>query len=44
LRDVVDHQRKTVVAVTHDLGLAERMDRRVQLIDGAIVSDSASGE
>jgi len=41
LRNLVDRQSKTVVAVTHDLGLAERMDRRVQLMDGGIVSDSA---
>jgi lipoprotein-releasing system ATP-binding protein len=37
LRDLVDTGGKTVVAVTHDLGLAERMDRRVRLDDGAIV-------
>jgi lipoprotein-releasing system ATP-binding protein len=36
LRDLVDKRGKTVVAVTHDLGLAERMDRRVQLVDGEI--------
>jgi lipoprotein-releasing system ATP-binding protein len=41
LRDLVDRQGKTVVAVTHDLSLAERMDRRIQLMDGGIVSDSA---
>jgi lipoprotein-releasing system ATP-binding protein len=39
LRDLVDKQGKTVVAVTHDLGLAERMDRRIELMDGAIISD-----
>ena len=33
---------KTIVAVTHDLGLAARMDRRIQLVDGAIVSDEAN--
>jgi lipoprotein-releasing system ATP-binding protein len=41
LRDLVDKRGKTVVAVTHDLGLAQRMDRQVELMDGAIVSDSA---
>jgi lipoprotein-releasing system ATP-binding protein len=39
LREVVDHNGKTVVAVTHDLDLAARMDRRIHLIDGAISSD-----
>jgi lipoprotein-releasing system ATP-binding protein len=38
LRDLVDRRGKTVVAVTHDLGLAERMDCRIQLADGAVVS------
>jgi lipoprotein-releasing system ATP-binding protein len=37
LRDLVDQGGKTVVAVTHDLGLAARMDRRIMLDDGAIV-------
>jgi lipoprotein-releasing system ATP-binding protein len=41
LRDLVDKQRKTVIAVTHDLDLARRMDRRIVLEDGAIVSDDA---
>jgi lipoprotein-releasing system ATP-binding protein len=39
LRDLVDARKKTVIAVTHDLGLAARMDRRIHLVDGAIVSD-----
>jgi lipoprotein-releasing system ATP-binding protein len=39
LRDLVDREGKTIVAVTHDLGLAARMDRRVQLSDGGIVAD-----
>lgn len=39
LRDLVDKHGKTVVAVTHDLGLAERMDRHIALIDGQIVDD-----
>jgi lipoprotein-releasing system ATP-binding protein len=41
LRDLVDSRGKTVVAVTHDLDLAARMDRRVHLVDGAIVDHNA---
>jgi len=40
LRDVVEGRGKTVIAVTHDLELAARMHRRIQLIDGAITSDA----
>jgi lipoprotein-releasing system ATP-binding protein len=43
LRELVDDRGKTVVAVTHDLDLARRMDRRIELMDGAIVSDRALG-
>ncbi|MGV3634443.1 MAG: ABC transporter ATP-binding protein [Pseudorhodoplanes sp.] len=43
LRDLVDKNGKTVVAVTHDLELAARMDRRVHLVDGRIVQDEAMG-
>ena len=39
LRDLVDKDGKTVVAVTHDLGLAARMDRQIHLADGAIALD-----
>jgi lipoprotein-releasing system ATP-binding protein len=39
LRDLVDKHGKTVVAVTHDLGLAARMDRHIELLDGRIVAD-----
>jgi lipoprotein-releasing system ATP-binding protein len=44
LRDLVDKRGKTVVAVTHDLELAERMDRRIHLVDGGIVADGHGGE
>jgi lipoprotein-releasing system ATP-binding protein len=39
LRDLVDKHGKTVVAVTHDLGLASRMHRHIELLDGRIVAD-----
>ena len=39
LRDLVHKQGKTVVAVTHDLSMAARMGRQIELIDGAIVAD-----
>jgi lipoprotein-releasing system ATP-binding protein len=39
LRDVVEGRGKTVIAVTHDLELAGRMHRRIQLMDGAITAD-----
>jgi lipoprotein-releasing system ATP-binding protein len=39
LRDLVDKDGRTVVAVTHAMELADRMDRRVHLVDGRIVSD-----
>jgi lipoprotein-releasing system ATP-binding protein len=39
LRDLVDQHGKTVVAVTHDRGLAERMDRQVELVDGGVVAE-----
>ncbi len=40
LVDIVDDGDKSVVAVTHDIEMAERMARRVRLVDGAIVSDA----
>jgi len=43
LRDLVDTHGKTVVAVTHDLALAERMDRRIELHDGGILRDDGGG-
>lgn len=42
LRSLVDERGKTVVAVTHDLALAARMDRQVRIVDGRIVADEKS--
>lgn len=42
LRSLVDERGKTVVAVTHDLALAARMDRQVHIVDGRIVADEKS--
>ena len=39
LRDLVMVRGKTVVAVTHDLSLANRMQRRVRIIDGRLAQD-----
>jgi lipoprotein-releasing system ATP-binding protein len=39
LRHIVQGHGKTVIAVTHHLGFAKRMDRRIELIDGAIAAD-----
>lgn len=42
LRDLVTLGGKTVVAVTHDLNLADQMHRRIHVVDGRIVSDEAT--
>ena len=41
LHSLVEDHGKTVVAVTHDMGLAERMHRHVELLDGRILADEA---
>lgn len=41
LEKLVRERGKTVVAVTHDLELASRMDRRIPLIDGRVVSEES---
>jgi lipoprotein-releasing system ATP-binding protein len=43
LRDLVDQRGKTVVAVTHDVDIARRMDRHILLQDGGIMADSGKG-
>lgn len=39
LRDLVHKRGKTVIAVTHDMDIAARVDRRIHLVDGKVVSD-----
>ena len=39
LRDLVTSYGKTVVAVTHDVGLARQMHRRLHVVDGALQKD-----
>ncbi len=43
LEDLVRTGGKTVVAVTHDLEMASRMDRRIHLVDGRLESDERNG-
>ncbi len=40
LQALVRERGKTIVAVTHDLALAARMDRRLELVDGRLVADT----
>lgn len=40
LQELVRERGKTVIAVTHDLNLAGRMDRRVHLVDGRIENET----
>jgi lipoprotein-releasing system ATP-binding protein len=39
LQDLVHKRGKTVIAVTHDMDIAARVDRRIHLVDGKVVSD-----
>jgi len=39
LQDLVKKRGKTVIAVTHDMDIAARVDRRIHLVDGKVVSD-----
>ena len=37
LKDLAHKQNRTVIAVTHDTDFADMADRRIHLVDGAIV-------
>ena len=39
LQALVRERGKTIIAVTHDTGLAGRMDRRLELNDGRLIAD-----
>jgi lipoprotein-releasing system ATP-binding protein len=41
LQDLVRDRGKTILAVTHDVAIANRTDRRLHLVDGAVVKDEA---
>jgi ABC-type lipoprotein export system ATPase subunit len=42
LRELVDQRGTTVVAVTHSMEFAHRMDRHIELVDGRIVADTGN--
>lgn len=44
LRDLVSLDGKTVVAVTHDLGLAAQMHRRIHVVDGQVQKDATAAD
>lgn len=39
LHEIVDRERKAVIIVTHDLGIAAKADRHVTLVDGRLAGD-----
>ncbi len=43
LRAIAGEAGRSVVAVTHDTAMADRMDRRIHLVDGRIVRDERTG-
>ena len=44
LLDQLHQAGSTIVVITHDHTLAERMPRRIEILDGRVVSDTARGE
>jgi lipoprotein-releasing system ATP-binding protein len=44
LKDLVHKHGKTVIAVTHDMDIAARADRRIHLVDGRVVSDERAAQ
>ena len=44
LQDLVRKRGKTVIAVTHDMDIAARADRRIHLVDGKVVSDERAAQ
>ena len=39
LSEIVKEDHRTVVAVTHDVAMADRMGRRIRLVDGRVIDD-----
>jgi len=44
LFDVLHQRGATIVLITHDMAIARRMPRRIELLDGRIVADTRSAE
>ena len=41
LLESLHHAGVTIVVITHDRGIADRLPRRIEMLDGRIVADSA---